>query len=362
MPHRHGSGWRGSIQVAGHGTLRQGGFATKAAAARWERDTATDLERGLWRDPLAGQVTFEQWAAHWLATRGTLEQRSRDGEESVLRIHLLPRFATVRLDQIGALAVETFISELVGRRAPKTVRNVHGVLHSIMALAVRDGRIGANPCHGTRLPANERRKVMACLTEQQLAHLVGCFDPYWQPLVWTLAGTGLRWGEAAGLRVEHVDLMVPALSVAGTLNTRATAYKPRPKTSSGRRTIGLPGKVVDALLPLVAGKGGSEYVFTHPDGRPVAHRNFHTIFQAACREAKVRATVHDLRHTHAALLIADGVPLSAIKTRLGHKSVATTDAIYGYLLPRVEESLLAGLDRALGERPAISLNPEASQA
>jgi integrase len=354
MPHRHGTGWRGSIQVPGVGTYRQGGFTTKAAALRWERDTAADLERGTWRDPEAGSMLFEAWCKVWLDTRGTLETRSREAEESVVRIHLIPTFGKARLDQIGALAVETFVSQLVARKAPKTVRNIHGVLHSVFALAVRDGRLTANPCVGTRLPDNERRKVMACMTEQQLGHLAGSFDPHWRPLIRTLAGTGLRWGEAVGLRVQYVDLLVPELRVAGTLNTYATRYKPKPKTDSGRRTIGLPSFVVDELLPLVAGKAGEEYVFTMPDGSPIAHHKFNPIFLRACKQAGVRATIHDLRHSHAALLIANGVPMAAISRRLGHKSIDTTYKTYGYLLPRVEADLLAGLDRSLGDATGTS--------
>jgi integrase len=231
------------------------------------------------------------------------------------------------------------------------------VLHNIMALAVREGLIPSNPCAGTRLPPGDRRKVMACLTEQQIGQLLDAAPAYWRPLLLTLAGTGLRWGEAVGLRVKYVDLMVPELSVRETLNPTAKRWG-TPKTKAGRRTIGLPQAVVEVLLPLVAGKGGEEPVFTMPDGSLVLHRWFnYTVFKPAAKAIGVEATIHDLRHSHAALLIADGVPLSAIKTRLGHESIHTTDAVYGYLLPRVETSLLAGLDRALGGSENLARPP-----
>ena len=350
MAHRHGRGWRGSVQVVGSvAPLRRGGFPTRAAAERWERDTAVDLARGSYRDPDAGAVTFAEWVKEWQATRGILEIRTRDEDDSIVRTHLLPAFGKARLDEIGPLAVRQFVAALAHRRAPKTVRNVHGVLHNVMALAVVAGRIDSNPCVGTKLPANERRKTMACLTEQQLAHLFACTPDWWRPLVVTLAGTGLRWGEATGLTVEHVDLLVPEVRVRQTLNPRATAYKPTPKTKAGRRHIGLPGAVVDVLLPLVAGKAGTDPVFTTEDGELVQHRRFnYGVWQPACRAAGITATPHDLRHSHAALLIANGVPMPAISQRLGHASIKTTFDTYGYLLPRVERDLLAGLDRALG--------------
>lgn len=347
MAHRHGKGWRGSVQVPGYGSLRQGGFSTKGAAERWERDTATDLERGTYRDPLAGAVTFEQWAAEWQATRGVLGVRTRAEDDSIVRTHLLPAFGKARLDEIGPLAVRQFVSDLAGKRAPKTVRNVHGVLHNVMSLAVASGRIQSNPCVGTKLPDNERRKVMACLTEQQLSYLFACTPEWWRPLVVTLAGTGLRWGEAVGLTVEHVDLMVPEVRVRQTLNPTASAYKPTPKTKAGRRNVGLPAAVVDVLLPLVVGKAGSDPVFTTEDGSLVQHRRFnYAVWGPACKAAGVKATPHDLRHSHVALLIANGVPMPAISQRVGHASIKTTFDVYGFMLPRVEADLLAGLDRA----------------
>jgi integrase len=363
MAHRHGRGWRGSVQAVGSlAPLRRGGFPTRAAAERWERDTAVDLARGSYRDPDAGAITFEQWAREWTATRGVMGDRTRDEDASIVRVHLVPAFGPQRLDSIGPLAVRQFVSGLAARRAPKTVRNVHGVLHNVMALAVAAGRIPSNPCQGTKLPDPERRKVMACLTEQQLAHLVACTPEWWRPLVVTLAGTGLRWGEAVGLTVEHVDLLVPEVRVRQTLNPTATRWKPTPKTKAGRRNVGLPRTVVDQLLPLVAGKGGGEPVFTTPDGALVKHRPFnYSVWQPACRAAGVKATPHDLRHSHAALLIANGVPMPAISQRLGHASIKTTFDTYGYLLPRVEADLLAGLDRALAEPGRPSPIPETAE-
>jgi integrase len=362
---KRGSSYRASVRVRGRLQPMRRTFDTKAAAQRWIRQTETDLERGTWRDPDAGTITFDEWTKLWLAARGSLQQRSRDEEASIVKNHLIPAFGKLRLDQISPLVVETFVSGLVQGLAPKTVRNVHGVLHAVLQMAVRDQRITANPCVGTRLPGNERRKVMACLTEQQIGQLVAAVDPHWQPLLTTLAGTGLRWGEAAGLRVKYVDLMVPELSVRETLNPTATRYKTSPKSDAGRRTIGLPATVVDALLPLVAGKGGDEPVFTMPDGSLIKHRFFnYAVWQPACKTVGVSATPHDLRHSHVALLIAANVPLSAISRRIGHASIATTDKVYGYLLPRVEADLLAALDAALvsaapGE-PQLPVAPEST--
>lgn len=363
MAHQHGKHYRGSVQVPGMPPLRKGGFTTKAAAKKWERDTRSELERGTYRDPSAGDVTFALWVKEWQATRGVHEQRTNDEADSIVRVHLLPVFGPRRLDEISPLLVRQFVSTLSGRRAPKTVRNVHGVLHSIFKLAVDTNVLTANPCAGTVLPAPERRKQMACLTEQQIAQLAAAVPDHWRPLILTLAGTGLRWGEAVGLKVKYVDLLArpPELRVQETLNPTATAFKAVPKTASSRRTIGLPPPVAEILPALVAGKAGEEPVFTMPDGSLIKHRWFnYSVWQPACKQVGITATPHDLRHSHVALLIAANVPLSAISRRLGHKSIQITHDTYGYLLPRVESDLLAALDAALS--PAAPVEPQPAPA
>lgn len=360
MAHRHGTGWRGAVRVPGQPPLRLGGFATKAAAERWERTTRTDLERGTWRDPRTVQPTFEQWCKQWLATRGTLKRSASSAEETIVRVHLIPAFGPIKVDEVDALLVRQFTSDLSGRRAAKTVRNIHAVLFNVLQLAVDTGRRDANPCVGTRLPKNRRAKPRAFLTEPEIERLIAATSEPWRPLVTLLATTGLRWGEAVGLRVKYVDLLDRSLWVRETINeTGGVIEDETPKSDASVRRVSLPARAVDALLPLVAGKAGDEFVFTTATGLPVRHRNFYyrqwgkAVTTAGLAERK--PTPHDLRHSHAAILIARGVPLSAIKERLGHDSIDTTDRLYGFLLPQVDRGVLAALDDAFS--PAEPASP-----
>jgi integrase len=366
MAHRHGKAWRGSVQMPGRlGPLRQGGFSTKAAAERWERDTAVDLARGSYRDPHAGAVLFGDWADRWLATCGTLKRSSSVAEKAIVETHLRPAFDRMRLDEIGPTAVRTLVSQLNARRAPKTVRNVHAVLFNVLSLAVEEGLLEGNPCTGTRLPKNRRKKPRAFLTEQEVERLVAATDEHYRPLVVVLATTGLRWGEAVGLRVGRVDLLARELRVEETANEAAgvLTYGP-PKSEASVRTVTLPARAVDALLPLVAGRDRKDLVFVTRQGLPVRHRNFYyrqwRRAVAAAGLVERQPTPHDLRHTHAAVLIARGVPLSAVKERLGHESINTTDGLYGFLLPQVDRGVLAALDEAFGDPLTDTAVPQAS--
>lgn len=351
MPHVHGAGWRGSIRHQGR-VIRQGGFPTKAAAARWERQTLADLERGTWRSPDAGAMLFADWSRQWLASRQTLKPSAQVAEESICRVHLVPAFGRMRLDEIKPSTVAAFVGDLAQRRSGKTVSNVHAQLYVMLRDAVKDDLLLKNPCEGTRLPKT-RRRLLATLTEQELERLIASVPEQWRGMVVLAACTGMRWGEVVGLRVKYVDLFGPSVRVEETLNeARGRFTRGTPKSPASHRLLKLPAAAVDVLAPLVVGKDGDELVFTSAGGGPVRHRNFDTrVWQPACERALLsepRPTFHSLRHTHAALLIAANVPLAAIKDRLGHESITTTINVYGYLLPRVEAGIVDALDSVFG--------------
>lgn len=366
MAHRHGKAWRGSVNAVGVGTIRKGGFPTKAAAERWERDTAYELERGTWRDPDAGAMLFGAWVDEWLAGRGMHKRSSTVAERAIVETHLRPAFGKLRLDELRPMAVRQLVSRLAESKAPKTVRNVHAVLHGIMQAAVRDGLLERNPCEGTPLPRNRRRKPRSYLTEQQVEQIIAAVPEQWRALVVLLATTGLRWGEAVGLRVRYVDLLGRRLRVEETLNEAAGVLSwSTPKSEASVRTVTLPARAIDVLVPLVAGKGPDELVFTTSTGQPVRHRNFYTRcwVPTVTRLELVdpRPSIHDLRHAHAAILVSRGVPLTAVKERLGHESIDTTDRLYAFLMPSVDAQVIGALDEAFGDPLTTPAVPQASQ-
>jgi integrase len=234
--------------------------------------------------------------------------------------------------------------------APKTIRNVHGLMYQAMEQAVLQRKIRINPCRGSKLPELVHHE-MRFLLEPEVDRLIAALDPHWRPLVVTLVGTGMRWAEAAGLRAGRVDLLGGTLRVEETLQQLANQglVSVPPKTRLSRRTITLPMQVREALVPLAASRKRNEYLFTEQGGGPLRHKHF---FKVHWMRARLRADlgevrIHDLRHTHAAWLISDEVQLTAIQRRLGHSSIAITSDIYGHLLPNVDAKLISSLERRL---------------
>ena len=354
-------GWteaRGSRYVARYRDAGQvitvGGFPTKAATRAYLSTVDTDRARGTHVDPRGGQVPFCDWAADWIEARPGVKPRTAATDTGRLKVHLSPAFGRMTLGRITQMAVRKWVAHLLAEGlAPKTVRNCHGLMHTIMRDAVTEGLIGRNPCVGTPMPEVVRRE-MRFLTEPELARLVAAVPEHHRPLVLTLAGTGLRWGEAAGLRAGRVDVLAGFLTVAGKdgalHESGGKLTYGTPKSKKSARRVSLPAAVREALVPLVAAKEPSDPVFTTESGALLRRGNFaRRVWKPAVEGAGLPAglRMHDLRHTHAAWLISAGRPLTAVQRRLGHASIVVTSDIYGHLLPEVDEAMLATLDAAM---------------
>ncbi|HOT34725.1 MAG TPA: tyrosine-type recombinase/integrase, partial [Rhodoglobus sp.] len=130
-----------------------------------------------------------------------------------------------------------------------------------------------------------------------------------------------------------------------------------------RRNVPVPAALIDQLVHHIAGKGPDDFVFESPDGGPVRHSNW---YPRHFKPAVVRAGLpdgtrfHDLRHTYAAMLIAQGAHPRAMMERLGHSTIQVTLGTYGHLFPNLEESLDHALNSvfegASPTEPAPTLN------
>ncbi len=122
------------------------------------------------------------------------------------------------------------------------------------------------------------------------------------------------------------------------------------------RSVPLPRFLCDELVSLLAGKGQEDFVFPGPEGGPLRHGNFYTHhFKPPVRQAGLPETLrfHDLRHSFAGFLIAEGAHPRAIMERMGHSSITVTLNTYGHILPGLEEQLTEALDtRGRGARTA----------
>lgn len=341
--------WRASYYHRGR-RIRSQPFPRKGIAERWLAEQEAAQSRGDHVDPRDGLILFSEWSDEWAPAREAVLKRSTYlAEKGRLNKHLKPWFDDLSLIHITPSQIRRWIAQL--DIAPKTIRHCHALLHAIMADAVAEGLISKNPCVGIRLPEVVRRE-MVCLTEPQLLQLYAEIPEQYRPLVILLSLTGMRWGEAVGLKVGRVDLLSGKLHVVETLSEpHGQLAWSTPKTRASRRTVVISPRVVDVLLPLVAGKSSDEPVFTTHWGNLIRGRMFRDqIWLPAVKRLgwSPRPRIHDLRHAHASHLIAAGVPLLAISRRLGHAHIGVTADTYGHLLPEMDDQIVAALDRDYG--------------
>ncbi len=175
----------------------------------------------------------------------------------------------------------------------------------------------------------------------------------------TAAYTGLRLGELAGLGKQHIDFFRGQLRVERTLTETAGELQfSDPKTRASLRTVRLPAFLLESLSEhLITYPGEGDLVFTTPRGGPLRQTNFRRRVwkPAIARSVGEPCRIHDLRHTHAALLIAQGEHPKVIQSRLGHASISTTLDTYGHLFDGLDEAAATRLDQVFDASAVDSL-------
>jgi integrase len=233
--------------------------------------------------------------------------------------------------------------------AAKTIRNRQGVLSAALGRAVDDAVIPRNPALKVRIGRTERRE-MTVLTPAEVQILLARVHEHYRPLIMTLYGTGLRLGEATALQVRDIHLEHTPATLTVARAWKRDGVVGAPKTKAGRRTISIPAPVVDVIKPLLEDKRADELVFTNLAGARVLQASLHDLWQGWIRDftvvkgqpverkAKLRKVprIHDLRHSHASVMIANGINLYDLRHRLGHESITTTADTYGHMLPEAQ--------------------------
>jgi integrase len=325
------------------GRERSKSFDRKADAERWLAEMAHTKTRGIWTDPRLGRVRFAEWLASWWSTTTNLRPTTRARDETLLRLHALPRFGDMPLAAIRQLEVRAWVAELSAKGlAPATVVKAYQLFGKVLAAAVDAGYLAQTPCRNVPLPKIEQEE-MRFLTPTEIVDLAESIHSRYRSLVFVGAYGGLRIGELAGLRPSRVDLLAGAVTVAEILTeVNGKLIAGPPKTRAGRRTVGLPPFVVRELeAHLAAAERPGSHVFTAPGGGPLRVRGFRARFWVpAAKAAGLQGLrIHDLRHTAVALWIAAGATPKEVAVRAGHTSVSFTLDRYGHLYPEADTTL-----------------------
>lgn len=338
-------------------------FHRKADAQRFANVVEADLARGDWLDPQLGKEIFDEWVSRWLPTIAGRSAKTRESYESIVRRHLMPRFENVPVARIDHSAVLALMAELTAQGAGAgTVKNVRDVLRLILELARRSGAIKANPVDGAKAPTKPPQEMVFLNGDQIMTLAEEITHPPLKPrggehrrpsfperglLVRFAAFTGLRAGEITALRVEALDLMRGRVQVLTSATEAYGKLQFGPPKTYQRRSVPIPRTLADELTPHTGGKDTKDFVFTSSRGTPVRQSNFYARhFKPAVLRAGLpdETRFHDMRHSYAAMLIAEGAHPRAIMERMGHSTIQVTLGTYGHLFPSLEAALTEALD------------------
>lgn len=274
--------------------------------------------------------------------------RARDA--SYLRSLILPTFNDRQLGAIQPNEIREWVADLEDRGySPATISKAYQIVSRCFRVALSDGIIPRTPCREIKLPRNDRdeRRFLSPTEVEQLA--IAMKDRY-RLVVLTGAYTGLRFGELAALRLDDLDFLRRTLRVDEQLSRQGSSrMTPGPlKSKKAYRTIGIPAFLAEDLAKhLSTFPSSTDFVFSHEGGGPLDYgrfrrRHWHPAVAISVGEP---CTPHDLRHTHVAMLIADGQSPRYIADRLGHKSTRTVLDVYGHLYEDADEAAMEGLER-----------------
>jgi len=329
------------------------------------------LEVGNYLKPT--RITVGEWLEQWFKSYVAMHCSARTAEsyQSEMRRHLIPALGAIALTKLHPQKIQDHYSQaLTGGRtdgkgglSARTVQYHHRILSEALGHAVKMGLVGRNVAEVVDPPRPEHKNMANLATEDVPKFLEAASETHYYVLFYTALYTGMRLGELLGLRWCDVDLELVSLSVVQALYKRSGICKMvEPKSSKSRRRIALSPSLSLLLRDYKTEQqaqrillGGdlvdSNLVFSHIDGKPLDPGVVSHTFAKVLKKAGLpHIRFHDLRHSHATLLLKAGIHPKIVSERLGHANIGITLDTYSHVLPGLQERAPKRFDEMLEPR------------
>ncbi len=325
---------------------------TRATDARaFKSQVENEINRGTYIDRTRGKTPFEEIADNWIESKVNLRLSTWTRDESYLRNHVVSAFGEMAIATVTKTDVQSWVRDLQAKGlAPATIRQCYRILNSVMEDAVDHKYIVESPCRKISLPRADRQEHLY-LEPTQVERLAAAIDPLFEALIYSAVYLGCRWGELVGLKRQKLNLLRRQVIIVGSLEEVGSAsprYVEETKTKSSRRTLTIPPFLGEILAEHLGRVPESDFVFVGRDGALLRRNNFrrrHWKPAVLAAELPEHLRFHDLRHTCASILIAQGAHPKEIQARLGHASIMTTMDQYGHLFPSLGMQLDENLEK-----------------
>lgn len=311
-------------------------------------------------------MTVGQWLDIWAADYlGGVKPFTVVSYTGHIKNHIKPALGSVKLEALNAHTIQAFYNSLGAERegkpglSPKTVKNVHGVLHKALQQAVKIGYLRFNPADACELPRAVRKELKPLDEEQSKAFLKAIQGHRYEMLYTVTLFTGMREGEALGLMWECVDFKKGTILINKQMQREKKKngqYLLVPTKNGKSRTI-TPAPWVLKLLRTQRAKQAEQQlragpiwedsglVFTNELGH---HLAIHTVYkdfkQIAASIGCPDARFHDLRHSYAVAAIRSGDDIKTVQDNLGHATAAFTLDVYGHVTDQMKRESAARME------------------
>lgn len=321
------------------------------------KEATAAIDAGTYTAP--SKMTVGQWLDIWTEEYlGSVKPATRSSYRTIVKIHLKPSLGATKLEALNAHTIQHFYN--TAEASPKTVKNVHGVLHKALQQAVNNGYLRFNPADACILPRIEKQEIKP-LDEAQISTFLRAIHGHrFENLYIVTLFTGLREGEALGLQWDCVDLDKGQLVINKQLQlSRGSGgeYVLVPTKNSKGRCITLAPFVVNTLRKerraqlenrLRYGECWSNtgFVFTDELGLHLKHSTVYKNFKAIVRQIDLPAArFHDLRHSYAVASIRSGDDIKTVQDNLGHATASFTLDVYGHVTEQMKTESAARMEQ-----------------
>lgn len=331
------------------------GKTQKEVAQKLKAATAA-IDEGTYTAP--SKMTVAQWLDIWSAEYlGGVKPRTVDNYKGVVRSRIKPGLGAIKLDALTPHTIQSFYNGLSKPHggsqglAPKTVKNIHGILHKALQQAVSNGYIKVNPADHCILPRAVRRELKPMDEDMISAFLKAIQGHQFEELFTVTLFTGMREGEALGLLWDCVDLDRKTITVDKQLQLIRGSrgqYQMVPTKNSKGRTLAIAPTVAATLKRVRLRQlenrlrygecwDQSGFVFTDDLGRHLSASSVYKSFKKVMEQIGSPETrFHDLRHSYAVASIRSGNDIKTVQENLGHATAAFTLDVYGHVTEKMK--------------------------
>lgn len=352
----------------------KGGFKKERDAKLFAAKLTVNISQGTHIEP--NKMFLFEYLKTWLEEKKeTLSPTSYNGYEVNIRCHINPYIGGIKLSDLRAAHIRGLYSKLQKAREVKidgekrsfkplsgtSIRYVHRVLSKALEDAYREETIPKNPAKLVTPPTKNKFEA-GFLTTKQIREMLDKLreDALYMPVYLSVV-LGARRGEVLGLQWSDVDMENKLIHIRHNLimDNGNPALREKTKTDSSNRVIVVTDRLIKTLkdhrlkqkeMKLQHGQlyHKSDFVCTWPDGKPFNPSHLSRSFSLRLQKYGLpNIRFHDLRHSNAALMIAQNVPMKGASDRLGHSTIQITNDLYGHTERSVQEEIAIKIDQAI---------------